>query len=413
MSFEIKYKPKKIDEIVGNNCILLKMEEWITKYDITTKFLLDNNLLKEKTKGRKKKLNSVSVDEIEMSKKKGSLIIIGPHGCGKSVSINMICEKLNCKIINFNDYQFEEFNIALLKKIIKPDYFFEEEYQNKILLIDGYEKIISKKIKKEILNLVKYNNFHRLIPFIIVSNNKHSSCLSTLKKSVNIIEMYSLNNDNIKKIMNNICYNEEININNKLYDMIIKNCKYDIRKIMFNLEILKIIHNEDIINIEKLENLNEIIKNKNYTNELFGIVFSLIITEKKPNEYIELFKIHKSILSLMLYENYYNYCSGINNYYNIINNFKLGDLIENYIHSEQNWNLNSLHCFSSCSIPAYYISNNYNGNKNKTVYPIDLNKTTIKKKKNKKNDKIINNENIYYYNNKSIEELIFFNDILY
>ena len=159
--------------------------------------------------------------------------------------------------------------------------------------------------------------------------------------------------------------------------------------------------------------MNEIIKNKNYTNELFSIVFSLIINEKKTNEYIELFKIHKAILSLMLYENYYNYCSGINNYYNIINNFKLGDLIENYIHSEQNWNLNILHCYTSCAIPAYYISNNYNGNKNKTIYPIDLNKTTIKKKKNKKNDKIINNENIYYYNNKSIEELIFFNDILY
>ena len=39
-------------------------------------------------------------------------------------------------------------------------------------------------------------------------------------------------------------------------------------------------------------------------------------------------------------------------------------------------------------------------------------KQQLKKKNNKKNDKIINNNNVYCFNNKSVEELIYLNDLI-
>ena len=66
----------------------------------------------------------------------------------------------------------------------------------------------------------------------------------------------------------------------------------------------------------------------------FDTALMLHLTKQYKNKFnindcIKLFKIHKMILSLTLYENYYKFCDN-DNYNNIISNFKFGDLIENY-----------------------------------------------------------------------------------
>ena len=411
MSYEEKYKPSKLEEIEENKYQINYIKKWIMTYTQTTQFLSDNCLLKEKTKGRKKKFVNDNLEEIELSKRKGNLMIVGPHSSGKTLIIDLLCKELNYEMINLNNYVNEELNINLIKKIIKPDYFYENSNNNKIIIIDGYEKIISNNKKKEILNITKDNNFLRLLPIIIISNNVHTPNLVNLKKNVNLIEIYNLNIDSIKKLMNNICYNENINIKYKLFDVIIRTYKYDIRKILFNLEILKIINDDNIITIKEIEYTLLILKNKDITGSLFEIVKDIMTNCYNIIKYIDIFKIYKNILSLTLYENYYNFCYSTH-YKEIINNFKLSDLIENYIHSEQNWDLNVLHSLIGCAIPAYYISNNYNGSTNTIIYPNDMYKTTIKKKNNKKNDKIINNNNVYCFNNKSVEELIYLNDLI-
>lgn len=410
MKIEDKYKPKSIDEIIGNKIVINDIIEWITTFDNTTKFLLKHKLLKETTKGRKKKIIDPTDYEIELSKRKSALLITGNHGFGKTLITNLICKHLNINIINITENVSESIDINFLNKIIKSDNFFEEDNNKKIVVIDSYEKIISNNDKNDIFELIKKNNYRRLVPIIILSNDNHNTNLSNLKKNVNLIKISELQIDKLKLYIKNICFEEDINIdNNKIYDKIIKISKFDIRKILFNLEILKKIYNNKIINDEKINYIFSILKNKDFNNDLFGIVTHIIKNKFNINDCIKLYKIHKMILSLSLYENYYKFCDK-SIYNNIISNFQFGDLIENYIQSEHNYDLNILHSLVSCVIPAYYISNNYN-NKNEMIkYPNDLNKTTVKKKFNKiKNKNDIQNN--YYYNNKSIEELIYLNDI--
>lgn len=409
MNFEKKYEPKKLDDIIGNHYIIKEIEEWINSFDETTQFLNKNNLLKKTTKGRKKKIINETEREILLRSRKANLMIYGDHGVGKSILTKLIFEKMNLKVFKITENMKEDIDINLINKIIqKNDYY--EENQNKIILIDKYEKIISSNNKKEILNIIKYNNFKRLVPIIILSNNEHNSNLTNLKKNVNLIEMYYLNLDNIKKWMINICFEENIHFENKkIQEKIIKNCKFNMKKILFSLEILKKMYDEMSINENNVDELFSILKNKDYNNSLFNVTLLLLKNDYNINNCIELFNMHKMILSLMIYENYYKFCN-ISCYENIIKNFMTGDLIENYIHSEHNWDLNILHSLISCAIPIYYISNNQNNKNEKINYPYDLNKTTIKKKNDKKKTKNSISEN-YYYKNKSIEELLYLEDI--
>jgi hypothetical protein len=93
-----------------------------------------------------------------------------------------------------------------------------------------------------------------------------------------------------------------------------------------------------------------------------------------------------------------------------------GDILENYIHGEQNWDLLELHGLISCCIPSYFINKYTNGNKTQTIdFAADLNRTSVKKmnKKNiNKTNNTINKNSYKNIRNKSIDEFIFMGEIM-
>jgi hypothetical protein len=142
-------------------------------------------------------------------------------------------------------------------------------------------------------------------------------------------------------------------------------------------------------------------------------------------------------MPLMIHENYHEYIKQ-EHYYKIIDIMSKADLLENYIHGEQNWDLLEIHGYKSCAIPSYYINKYRNNNTtNKICFAIDLNRTSVKKmnkkninktndknnktndknndknnKNNKMNDSIDDRTNKINIRNKSIEEFIYINDII-
>ena len=130
----------------------------------------------------------------------------------------------------------------------------------------------------------------------------------------------------------------------------------------------------------------------------------------------------------MIHENYYKFIKK-EEYSKVLDNLSKGDILENYIYGEQNWDLLEIHGLISCVIPSYYINKYSNGKKtvftkkmingNMTkvsdlVFAADLNRTSVKKmnKKNinKTNETITKNsrKNI---RNKSIDEFIYMGEI--
>jgi len=117
-----------------------------------------------------------------------------------------------------------------------------------------------------------------------------------------------------------------------------------------------------------------------------------------------------------------NYTTVMNNYNNgdimeISNNISMsiahGDIIDNYIYSEQNWNLQEIYGYYSCVYPSYMINNNLDKKrllkdtiypkhmpKYISIFPKDLNKTSTKRinyKIIKAANKFFVNINIYDY----------------
>ena len=437
MNFEEKYKPKNISNIIGNKDNIDNITKWILSYDDVTKSLIKNGLLKKSTKGRKKKMNEASEIDIEYSKRKGNLLIMGNHGCGKSITIDLICKNIGYDIITLNKYDTNLINTNFIIKITKPNLLYEDVDQNKkIILIDELESLITRNEKKEILNIIKDNNYNRLVPIIIISNGHHRGQLTDIKKNVNMINIVEISYYDMKKWMDIVCKNENININNNLYENIIEHCQKDMRKILFHLNMIKNTYKNEIINIEKLNDFEKTIKKKDFTNDLFKNTKKLLLNYNNIDICMELFQLQKVHIPLMMHENYFK-CVKKNNYINIIDNFSFGDILENYIYGEQNWDLMEIYGLISCVIPSYYI-NKYNNNVKyvELIFATDLNKTTTKSKKNKtikkKNNTNITNksfedvddlekekyenkkkyENDKNYLNKSIEELIYIKDIL-
>jgi len=114
MKIEDKYKPKSIDDIIGNKTVINDMIEWITSFYNTTDFLIKHKLLKETTKGRKKKIVDATNYELELSKRKSTLLITGNHGFGKTLITNLICKHLNINIINITENINENIDINFL-----------------------------------------------------------------------------------------------------------------------------------------------------------------------------------------------------------------------------------------------------------------------------------------------------------
>jgi hypothetical protein len=437
MNFEKKYKPKNLEDIIENKENINNIRSWIKTYNDVTKSLIKNGLLKKSTKGRKKKMNDASEIDIEYSKRKGNLLIIGNHGCGKSIMIDLICKNIGYEIITLNKYDTNLINTDFIIKITKKNLLYEEnEQNNKIILIDELETLITRNEKKEILNIIKDNNYNRLVPIIIISNGHHRGQLTDIKKNANMINITELSQYDMKKWMDPICKNENININSILYDNIIEHCQRDMRKILYHLNIIKNTYNNEIIDIDKLTNFDKTIKKKDFTNDLFKNTKKLLLNYNDIETCIELFQLQKVHIPLMIHENYYKCVKKIN-YIDIIDNFSFGDILENYIYGEQNWDLMEIYGLISCVIPSYYINKYNNGVKYvELIFASDLNKTTTKSKKNKiikkKNNTNVSNKSFEdvisldneknenqkkgeidkNYLNKSIEELIYIKDIL-
>lgn len=386
-----KYKPHKIDKIIGNVKQIETFKQWIQK-----------------------PTNS-------------SIIISGNQGLGKTLTIKLILEEFNynIRIINpneikdhrllddFNDYY--NFVNSVYSKIKFNDY-----KSNKIALIfDETENITLTSEKKYIMDIFKNNNKMKSFPLIFISNNQHSKLLNDLKKSCKEILFTNPSNEELKQLIKSISFSEKIIWeNDNLIDKLILFAQNDIRRLI-NLfqELSYHLKNGKITNSE----MDEFIEKSREKNIDVGLFDS---TERILNNYldyetiIKLYESEKVLLPLMIHENYLKKIlnkskdSWQNIIYNIVkvsDSLSRGDNIETSIYTDQNWYLQNIHGFYTCLNTSFWI------NKNKSNYKIikedikfssDLNKTSLKNI-NRKN--IINLSKII--NNKSNNEILMLNKI--
>jgi replication factor C subunit 1 len=421
-----KYRPTKLNQIIGNSKSIEYIDDWLNNYETVKDFLKNNGLLKKSSKGRKKKLVNMSDTEIEYSKRKGNLLITGPHGSGKSTIINIILREGKYDIVNLNMLDPKiKVDVDLISKLASRS----ENNKKIVLLIDELESVITLNDKNAVFEIIKDNNFNRWMPIIIITNNQHNKQLNETKKYSNEVKIYCPFQNEIIKWIQNICKNEKITLEYDLIPKFIEYCQNDMRKMLIQLDELKVNYQNSKITMSTLENFMDIMKKKDQDFDLYKSTEEMLIDYRDIDTCLELYDTEKVLMPLMIHENYHKFIKK-EEYGRVLDNLSKGDILENYIYGEQNWDLLEIHGLISCVIPSYYINKYSNGKKtvfsqkmvngklskeSDLVFAADLNRTSVKKmnKKNinKTNETITKNsrKNI---RNKSIDEFIYMAEIM-
>jgi hypothetical protein len=417
-----KYECNKLENIVGSKKAICVIETWLDNYYRSKKFLLAHDLLKKSSKGRKKKLVGITENELLLSKQKGNLLITGAHGTGKTLIMNLLLKEQGYKIYYFSKFDNKsKVNIKLLEKLV--------EKNNKIaLIIDDLESIITLNDKKSTSSIITDNNFKRTLPVIILTNNQHNKQLNDIKKYSDEIKIYSPYPNEITAWLTKICIKESIRFDYGIMAEFLVHCQNDLRKILIQLDNLKLFFKNRVIKRSDFDDFKETMKNKNMDIILYKGTEDIMKNFESIEHCMDLYEGERVLIPLMMQENYYKFIEK-EKYSLIMDIISTGDIIDNYIHSEQNWNLSNVRGIISTVIPSYLINKykiKYNANTKLTfansgntgdndelVFATDLNRTSVKKM-NSKNTKKINeeiNKNLKT-RNKTIDEFIFMGDII-
>ena len=424
-----KYECAKLENIVGNKKAIWSIKTWLDNYYESKKFLLAHDLLKKSSKGRKKKLVGITDDEILLSKQKGNLLITGSHGTGKTLIMNLLLKEKGYKIYYFSKFNNKsKINIKLLEKLVANNH--------KIaLIIDDLESIIILNDRKSTSGIITDNNFKRALPVIILTNNQHNKQLNDIKKYSDEIKIYPPYPNEITAWLTKICIRESIRFDYGIMAEFIEHCQNDLRKILTQLDNLKLYFKNTIIKKSNIDDFKETMKGKNLDIILYKGTEELMKNFESIEHCMDLYEGERVLIPLMMHENYYKFIEK-DKYSEIMDIISTGDIIDNYIHSEQNWNLSKARGIISTVIPSYLINkhriktNGYtklsfanssaaNGKDKEEpaaddlVFATDLNRTSVKKM-NSKNTKKINEEinKSSKSRNKSIDEFIYMGDII-
>ena len=217
-----KYKPKSIDEMIGNKKNIEIIKKWLSDF-----------------KNNKKDV-------------KRSLFISGPPGIGKTTIAHLILKYFNYDIIEFNasDVRSQKSVKDSLLKILNNtnvSLMQENNTKNIGIIMDevdgmssgdrgGVSELVSiitppKKDKENIKNNKIYIN-----PIICICNNNTEKKLSDLRKICLEINFTKPSNNDLKIISDKIILNENIQIDEDAIQLIINYSQNDVRRLTFLLQ---------------------------------------------------------------------------------------------------------------------------------------------------------------------------------
>lgn len=435
-----KYKPQKISEIIGNSKEISELIGWLDNFENDRNiFLSDKNKKKEK-KGKKKKGGDIElsefsekndkqdddlgdvgdiddidgIDEIidledlipskqkNSNKKYSCSMIIGNHGVGKTCIVNAIVneKKYNVEMVNMCNLASNKNICEKVNRLIKGANIFDSfDIKNmnkkKIIIIDEIETISTQIEKKFIEYLLKINEENWYVPIIFISSLKHSKLTTILKKNTFTIWLKPPTMEELGLLLHNILKGEKLKINKTNHKntiaTILNYSQNDYRRLIFLLyDLYKTFDNKQL-SVNDIEEYCEYSKKKDTDIEIYKCTIDLMLSYQNMQECLRLYSGEKVIIPLMIHQNYPKIIEKskkteshtIKLASEIAESISMGDIIENYIYSEQNWDMQDVHCYYSCINPSYKLTSlkiqtPVEHMKYQLEFPKDLNRTSIK-----------------------------------
>jgi len=337
------------------------------------------------------------------------LFVLGDHGIGKTCSVLSVLKDKNYDIqmVALSKIGQMKNSQEYVEKLIKGSHIYNhmvgKSTHKKVIVVDEIESATSPIEKKFIFSLLKLNEKHWYMPIIFISSNKHNKVISTLKLNSISVYFQQPTDEQMKSLLLNICVSENICLENEeVANKIIQHAQKDFRKLVFTLQDLHSNYSSDISN-DDIDDYCTYSKKKDNDLDIYKAVSKMITHYQGMEECIRIYESEKTIIPLSIHQNFIKYLTrfygnktkGINLACEIAESLSKGDLIENYIFCNQNWDMNEVHGFFTCILPSYELAtsvpNMLEGDARLMIdFPHDLYKTSIKKinKKNKNNSNI-------------------------
>ena len=375
--FTERYKPKCIKEMNLYKEILIKVEEWIQCY--------------KERKYPEKKL----------------LLLSGPPGIGKTTLANLLLKDNGFRVMEYNSGDLRSGKV--IKDILGNSLAYENvinllfNRKNPIgIILDeidtlAYGESSEKGGFKELLDLLKNDsskkgNLKIKIPIICTFNDTKNKKIKELYKYGIQISLKKPANMDIDKIIDKIIEKEGIEIDMDAKIALRKYGQSDYRRVITILQYLNV-KKKDYYNEEDIEEVIKSFEKKNEEITTIEIVNKILYEDMTIEKCLELYLKEQSILSLILYENYYkkifNSNKSLKEKYNLIENcqecFVQNDIGETNIILTHNYDM-----YTYCGLNS----------------AVQLNKNMSKIGKvnmtNQLNSAVILNKASNYYSNKKI-----------
>lgn len=458
-----KYAPTKKSEIIGSQKQVYALVNWLKNYEKNA----IENLAKQddKKKGRKtrKKKAPKTIDEVEgeneddeevnddeentedadeidaisdkkKTKKKdpnicSCAIVTGDHGTGKTAMVKAVLNGMGYVIRSVNTTKLAMIDSVddFVKTILTMNDVLEmiENDKNKkhAIMIDDIHSMSTPTEKNIISKLLLLNSELWACPVVFIGSNKHTKFMTGVKKECYHISLYPPTTDNLLTLLERVGLGEGMKLENEDVAVgIIKHSQNDYRRLIIILGELHRIHSSNVIKKTDLDKYIKFTGEKNIDGCIYDNTTQLFTTYNGINSALKVFEKDKTTMPLMLHQNHFEAMTryikdkskSIDSSEDLSRQFAHGDVVDNYIYSDQNWSLQETYGFYSCVYPSFKMNREIDTSKlsNDSKYPYyapafdiqypkDLNRTSTRCI-NYKNVKIANE----YFKDMTIEDYV-------
>ena len=225
LNFAKKYKPKTLNEVIGQQGALLSVKGWLKNW-----------------------------------KKGEAMIIWGPTGTGKNSIAEAIASENKWHMVKLSPSENRS-AAGIAKSLTAAATQRPLLIKNRIILIDDIDVITTEDrgAVKEIVNIIKKSIF----PIILTANNIYVKKIEPIRKVCRIVQLNKIGIIEVEKKLNEICEMEKIEPNKLSLKILARSCGGDLRSAINDLEVAAVdkkINLDSIGHREREINIFEVMK---------------------------------------------------------------------------------------------------------------------------------------------------------
>ena len=356
ISWTQKYEPNTYNDLIINKDVISHIKSWLQAFTNKTKDIPSINY-------------------------PNTIMIFGPHGSGKNISLKILLNSLNYEVVILSSSDVK--NKKIIDDIIQSyerrkdmTNLFNEIKRKLALIIDDTETINLTNEKNSLLELCKFNNEEKVVPIIFIANTQKGKLITNIQKICTTYEFLQPTKNELIQIMTKIMVNENMKVaEQKVIDQIIEYSQSDIRRLIYILQDLYITFSDKNMPYSNLKETNNVILTvqniQQYANNfqkkdmdviLFDATRIILDNYKSINQCMSFYEANKVTLPLSCHENYYRKMFAATKSLHIakqdpakllLNQLEIcskitdassiGDNIETNIYIDQNWVNQNIH----------------------------------------------------------------------